>query len=126
MPDRRYYTYYLPSVAAVAAVVILSVAPIGLPEVFRRMSLADKWTHFLMYAVMTLVLCADQHINRRNIAWTLTAVCGCALGIALEFVQYYLPYRSYDPLDMIANVVGIILGIIIAAAISLIFRHLTR
>jgi hypothetical protein len=32
------------------------------------------------------------------------------MGVALEFVQRGLGYRTYDELDMLANAVGVLVG----------------
>lgn len=34
-------------------------------------------------------------------------VLGCALGIAMEFVQkYWIPFRDFDTVDIIADIIG--------------------
>jgi VanZ family protein len=38
-----------------------------------------------------------------------------AMGIALEFVQGWLGYRSFEVADMVANTVGVILGWTVAS-----------
>ncbi len=42
-----------------------------------------------------------------NYAW---ALLGTLYGAALEFSQLYLPYRSFDLSDMLANTVGVLLS----------------
>ena len=32
------------------------------------------------------------------------------MGVGLEFIQGWLVYRTYDPLDMLANTIGVALG----------------
>lgn len=36
-------------------------------------------------------------------------------GLMIEFLQHFLPHRSFDPFDMIANAVGITLGAAVSA-----------
>jgi VanZ family protein len=38
-------------------------------------------------------------------------------GFSIEILQHFLPHRSFDPFDMLANAVGIILGAVIFARI---------
>ena len=45
---------------------------------------------------------------------TFYAVGFIAMGIALEFVQGWLGYRSFEVADMVANAVGVALGLTIA------------
>jgi hypothetical protein len=39
-----------------------------------------------------------------------------AMGIALEFLQGMTGYRTFDPLDMLANAVGVLGGLAVALA----------
>ena len=32
------------------------------------------------------------------------------MGVALEFIQGWTGYRTYDPFDMLANTIGVALG----------------
>ena len=80
----------------------------------------DKWAHFLMYGTLTLVVQWECHrLARRGaalsaMAWTLL----CALmpfvwGVLMELGQAYLTtWRTGDPVDAIANTVGVVLGLI--------------
>ncbi len=115
-------TRYIPSWCIVVLVAILSLAPIGIPEPLRVISLADKWSHMLMYGMTTLLLFADQYINERRIAWTATIIAMIIYGTILEGVQYFIPYRSYDPLDIAANAIGVVLAAAMAATIQLICK----
>lgn len=38
-----------------------------------------------------------------------------AMGVALEFVQGSLGYRSFEVADMVANAAGVTLGLVIAS-----------
>jgi VanZ family protein len=37
-------------------------------------------------------------------------LAGIALGVSSEFIQYFLPYRAYNINDLLANVMGVVLG----------------
>jgi VanZ family protein len=39
------------------------------------------------------------------------------MGIALEFAQGHLGYRSYEPFDMLANTLGVLIGWALAFAV---------
>lgn len=51
------------------------------------------------------------------------AVAFAGMGIALEFVQRTLGYRTFEVQDMVANALGVILGWAIAAAAPTILRR---
>jgi len=39
------------------------------------------------------------------------------MGVGLEFIQGQLGYRTYDPFDMLANAIGVLIGWALAFAI---------
>jgi glycopeptide antibiotics resistance protein len=41
-----------------------------------------------------------------------------AFAIFSEFIQYYLPYRTFNINDLLANVFGVLLGILLAKPLS--------
>jgi VanZ family protein len=48
-------------------------------------------------------------------------ICGCVvflIGMLLEGAQYFVPYRSFNPLDLIANLCGIALFAILFLVIK--------
>lgn len=90
--------------ALVAVVIYFSVTPRP-PEV--PLDEGDKLGHLFAYG--TLMLWFGQlHAQRRR--WiTVAALVG--LGIALEYVQRWTGYRSFDVWDMAANAAGVLLGL---------------
>ena len=96
----------------VAAIVWLSVTP-SPPEV--ELEHADKLEHLVAYGTLAFWFC-QLHAGRRA---QLAFVTGfIALGIALEFVQGALAYRSFDLADMLANTLGALAGWAIARAVG--------
>ncbi len=43
---------------------------------------------------------------RGRFRWLLGAILVC-YGVVLEFIQYFLPCRTYNPQDILANIIGI-------------------
>ena len=68
---------------------------------------ADKVVHMLSYFVL-MVWFSGMYARRRQVVIALTLIL---FGIVLEFVQAPLPYRLFDPLDLVANATGILLGL---------------
>lgn len=87
--------------AIVAAIVWLSLTPAP-PEI--EMSQGDKIGHVLAYAVLMFWFSQLHHARVVRLAY---AAAFIALGIALEFVQGALGYRSFEAWDMAADAAGV-------------------
>jgi len=68
---------------------------------------ADKVVHMLSYFVL-MVWFSGMYERRRQAPIALTLIL---FGIVLEFIQAQLPYRQFDPIDLVANATGILLGL---------------
>lgn len=76
--------------------------PLELPNV------GDKWQHILAYFVMMSWF--SQLLVRKTLLIT-AAFCFFAMGVVLEFLQGLTGYRSLDYFDVLANSIGILLGL---------------
>lgn len=86
--------------AAIAARVPLGVA-----------HLSDKDAHFIGY--LLLALCS-VFAFRRTLRGILFALAAVPLGVALEFAQEFVPGRSFDLGDMLADTLGVCAGLVLA------------
>ena len=89
----------------VIAVLLLTPLP------FRLIARSDLLGHFLLFAVMSASVVAFAHSRWQIAALSLLAV---AYGIALEFGQAYVPGRTFDVADAIANGAGGMVGCFLA------------
>lgn len=109
-------TYPLSLICSLA-IIILSLAPVGAPEVARDVPFFDKWAHFVMYGGLSLLLFLE---SRRFLTLPLSLLLllyACLLGGLMELGQAYLTtYRSGEWLDFLADSVGAVLGGLIAYA----------
>jgi VanZ family protein len=64
----------------------------------------DKLLHFLCFAYLTIIFKLTQFIDQDF--WLYVIVL--AYGILIEIVQMYLPYRSFEFLDIFADFMGIL------------------
>jgi VanZ family protein len=64
----------------------------------------DKLLHFLCFAYLTTIFKFAQFIDQDF--WLYVIVF--AYGILIEIVQMYLPYRSFEFLDIFADFMGIL------------------
>lgn len=70
----------------------------------------DKWLHLVDYAVLVFILASaleasSQSVTARAWAWT------SAYGVALELLQWGIPYRAVSLGDITANLFGAGVGV---------------
>lgn len=97
------------------AIVLLSLLPIPDVRMPVKVPLVDKWTHMVMYDVLTLVIWLEYiraHRQMRGLRLLLLAfLAPIAMGGALELMQAYLTTcRSGEWLDFVANSIGAVVG----------------
>ena len=69
-------------------------------------SIWDKASHFIAYMLLAMFV-KKVHIRLSY----LTCVITCfSYSFAIECIQYFIPNRMFDILDMLANLLGAILG----------------
>jgi VanZ family protein len=68
----------------------------------------DKWAHYAAYMVMALL---GMPMPRTPGARAAMAVFVMTIGAALEVMQGWVPVRTPDPWDAVANVAGASMGI---------------
>jgi VanZ family protein len=78
---------------------------------------ADKFVHLFLFAPLTFLWARIGTINKNrilNIAILLIHyfIFGICIPILSEYLQKYVPNRSFDPWDIYANIVGGTIGII--------------
>lgn len=89
--------------ALVAAIAWLSLAPAPPQLEFEQ---SDKLGHLLGYGGLMFWFCQLYRKTTR----LLYALGFIAMGVALEFAQGQLGYRTYEVFDMYANALGVLLG----------------
>jgi len=70
----------------------------------------DKWIHFAGFGFMAVAAMG----RTVDLSWWRkgTTVAGVALfGLAIETVQFFIPYRTFNPLDIVANLCGTAAGV---------------
>jgi len=72
-------------------------------------SVWDKASHFIAYLIL-VILIRIVHVRFNY----LTCVITCfSYSFIIECIQYFIPDRCFSILDMLANLLGTILGVII-------------
>ena len=70
---------------------------------------SDKALHFLCFTYLTLITWLSRILSKDLHVYVIVL----AYGILIEIVQRFLPYRSFEYLDIFADFVGIIAGLMI-------------
>ena len=93
---------------ALAGSYILAVIPQEIaPEIG---DLSDKTLHFIAFAILSLLLFFSYHISLwKGIAYLLFYAC------FIEFSQYFTPNRCAEWLDIVADSIGIAIGLLLYA-----------
>lgn len=112
------------SILVIAAVWVVCMIPI--PETpLDDVAMIDKWTHFVMYCTIVVVIMAEYGHRTKAVNWRRLAVGGIALPILMgglvELAQAYLTngVRSGDWMDFLANTIGVFIGCAIGIPLAL-------
>lgn len=103
------------SLAFVAAISILSLAPMPEIEMAKDVPLMDKWTHMVMYGTLSLSFWIE-HLQKHTTPTPMRLFIGgfvlpILMGGAMELMQANLTtYRSGDWLDFVANSIGVVIA----------------
>lgn len=87
-----------------AAIVWLSLTP-SPPSV--GIEYGDKLGHFVAYGALMYWFCQLYASRTARLGYALGFA---AMGVALEFIQGALGYRTFEVADMLANALGVLLG----------------
>ena len=72
--------------------------------------------HFLIYcglAVLYLLWKADKNLHVKKSSIFYFFLGGFILAFGSEFVQFFIPGRTYNPIDFYSNIAGILIGIML-------------
>ncbi len=72
-------------------------------------SIWDKASHFIAYLILFII--AKKVLTKFN--YLTCAIICCIYSFSIECIQYFIPNRHFEGIDMLANVLGICLGVII-------------
>jgi len=114
---------FFPGIAWLTLVTVLLCLPGStLPKnPFFESIHADKWIHISLFAILFLLFARpfrNREIKKKD-NWLPQIALGCVcFGIAMEFVQkYWVPNRSFELQDILADTAGTMLGWLISRKI---------
>jgi VanZ family protein len=104
----------------VAIVIVGSILPGSSPAIHQlaRLGFSDKLEHFVAYVALATLLPLIEEPRARRFRSALIGLV--ALGICLEFVQFFVPGRTPEVKDALADAAGVLLG----GALGLLARQL--
>jgi VanZ family protein len=88
------------------SVVLISALSIQEIEVQSSFNFSDKLLHFLCFLYLTIVAWLGRIISKEFLLYVIVL----AYGILIEIVQIYIPYRSFEFLDIFADFLGVLAG----------------
>jgi len=82
----------------------------------------DKVLHFVAYALLGILFLrafkTSRIKNNVNLMLILSVLLSFLYGISDEIHQYFVPYRSAELMDVLADMLGAIIGVYIYQAIA--------
>lgn len=98
------------------AIIMLLPLPDATPQLENK--ILDKLIHASVYGLLTIfwsfgLFRQQDFILLRNNALLVATIITFSYSILLEAVQAALPYRSFEVLDVIANLLGIVFAYLI-------------
>ncbi|MBA7708579.1 hypothetical protein ES703_117481 [subsurface metagenome] len=115
----RKILFFVPAILCYLLIFILSSirfqVEAGIPSL-------DKGVHLVEFILLGFLLSLGYFLSleaspRTKSAWVL--ISGILLGGMIEIYQYFLPTRSFEILDLVADSLGILIGLFL-------FLHLSR
>jgi glycopeptide antibiotics resistance protein len=100
------------------AILLLTLLPMHKVEQVGEDFFGDFRIDYLVHVLLFLpwILFRCLFFKNGKLLWAILGIC---FAIATELMQYYLPYRSFNPYDMLFNVVGLLLGYLVFMGINL-------
>ena len=113
----NFWIYQGPAIGCALLIFILSSIP-GNSLPHFNVTLEDKFEHIIAYGVMGFLLARAVFYQTRFPAWrnnyiAVVLIIGILFGISDEFHQYFVPGRFTDVMDLVADTIGICLGLLV-------------
>ena len=107
-PRLAKYLFWL----SVLAILLISIKPGASSQLITGL---DKFAHFISFFAITFLLLSAYRFNKPYLT---SIILLAAFGLAIELVQYYLPYRIFSWVDFIADLIGILAGLVLFKILS--------
>ena len=74
----------------------------------------DKFIHFFLFFIQSLLITKSVMIYDINLVYRYKFLILFSLSlfaIITEYQHYFIAYRNFDTFDMLANIIGVIIGV---------------
>jgi len=97
--------------AIVVTIAIIVLSLISIKQQPINVKFLDKIEHTIAYTVLSFLWCVVfRNKTRKDVP-----VIGCiSLGVLLEFLQAQTGYRTFEVNDMLANTLGVFIGMVLS------------
>ena len=108
----------LPAILWAIVILVLSAMPgLNLRESWWDLVSMDKVGHFAVYGILTFLLLkglpGHPRFFEKNVV-VIALIISILYGILMEVMQFtFFPYRYFEYLDIIANIIGSFTGLLI-------------
>jgi len=120
---RNQIVRYIPAVLIAVGIAVLSLWE--QPQIPPAMTMNDKLAHGLLYALLAISMMVGVKRDARMRVRTYLYVCALATsyGALMEILQRFCTLtRSGEMMDLYADAIGALIGVIIVAILSIINR----
>lgn len=87
----------------------VSLIPVQPPQKLDFLFL-DKIVHALMYWLLAFLVINTLALSRKQTMFFVSFFYCFGLGFLIELVQFFLPYRSFEAMDILVNALGSLAG----------------
>jgi len=113
MPSSRTLRLLSALLAATWMATIFYLSSQPMPEIDLGFAAQDKLVHLVAYGLLGALLLGAQRLRAGGYTRgqaLLAAAIGALYGISDEWHQFFVPGRTMDPLDMLSDAAGALLG----------------
>lgn len=117
--DKRFFSYLNLLIAWSFLILLLTLIPFGDLDRIKpiEFSLMDKAAHICLFGVHSFLLAGYLKKSSESPAlknrFILTTIgLPFLFGLFIECLQYFIPERSFEFFDLIANFIGILTGVV--------------
>jgi VanZ family protein len=93
-------------------VLVLSLMPLSPTSIITEIPFGDKVAHAAVYLVLMVWFGGIIPVRHYHYLFAVLLI----YGAVIEVLQYFVPYRTMEPADLLADGIGLLLGWMLARA----------
>jgi VanZ family protein len=111
---------YIPAIAYMILIFYMSSIPLELPEILDKLDPTKFTLHVAEYTILGyLLFIANKRLR-------ISFIVSSFYGFADELHQYFVPFRTFSLFDVFADILGSLIGVILAYKLSKIYYGRTK